>query len=118
MRTATAIVHTRDTFLRVHREKTMPFTAATRKEMKYVPVMEATWMKGRNVYCEWPRKAQGKPVMTAPLAYSSTTHTGAARRYTGTEVLFSRYAHETVKIAIQGKVEGEEKGTKARSRGY
>lgn len=61
-------------------KKAMQFIEAMRKDMKYDPVMDATWMKTRKLCWEWARKLHGKPVSNIPLRYSIITHIIGAER--------------------------------------
>src|SRR5271170_5924004 len=45
----------------------------------YTPVIDATWIKGRSLYCVAPRGFQGKPVKNNPRVNSRAVQADAQR---------------------------------------
>ena len=71
-----------------------------------MPVTDATWMRGRKLYCEWARKDQGKPDRRTPLRYSRSTQAGGALKEEGDMEAVVKKGDEPREAAgEEGKVE-------------
>ena len=78
-----------DLFLRIeYISANAAFTPTMRNDMPRTLVISASWIIWRNLYCEYPREAHGKPVIMYVLIYSRVTQSTGAKKGRGSRNFF------------------------------